>query len=101
MNIVNFQPDKYAERVCTHKWAFATARTIALGAHLTQNAPPYFVRRDAMTLSKYNRQADHHAIMRWIVRPSQHTSATSPATIFSTVSAQCLLYGITMSGSSW
>jgi len=99
MNISQFYAGIYAERVCGHKWAFAAARTISLGAHM-QNSTPYFSRNDAITLSKYRMHAAHQALIRHIALPSQLTLSSSPAIIFSIVSAQYLLYGISISGNS-
>jgi hypothetical protein len=101
MTISNFQPDKNAERVDGHKWAFTTARTISFGAQIGENTDPYFSRSDAKTLSKYSWQPAHHARIRRIVLSSQAIPSSRPPMIFSTVSAQCRLYGITMSGNSW
>jgi len=91
MSIYVFHPDKNAERVCTHKLEFATARTISFGAPFSENTTSYFSRNDAKTLSKYRRQAAHHALIRRSVLSSQQTPPESPAIILSTVSAQCLL----------
>jgi len=91
MSISDFQPDENAERVCIHKWAFTTARTISFGAGQSENTAPYFSRSDAKTLSKYKKQAAHHALIRWIVRLSQFNPSVLPAIIFSKVSTQCRL----------
>lgn len=61
MNLSDLQPDRNAERVCTHKCALHTARMISLGAHCLENTTLYFSRSDAMTLAKYNRHIAHHA----------------------------------------
>jgi hypothetical protein len=88
MNISGYPVRVIAERVCIHKFAFAAARTISLGAGFAGNAAPYFIRSDAKTLSKYKRMADHHALMRFSPTKSQHTSSTLPFMTFSNVSAQ-------------
>jgi hypothetical protein len=100
MSIPRFQPDKNADRVCTHKWAFATARTISLGAGRLENTSPCFSASESITRSKYNRQDVHHDLIFRIVLPSQHTPLNLPRMIFSMVFVQCRLYGMTMSGSS-
>lgn len=101
MSISASHPDKNADRVCTHMWAFATARTISLGAGVRENSTPSFSRSDAITLSKYTLQAFHHALILWIVLSSQPTPVLLPLMILSIVSALYLLYGITISGNSW
>ena len=101
MSIPRSYPDKNAERVCTHKWAFATARTISFGAGRLENTIPCFSASETITLSKYNRHAVHHALILRIVLPSQHTPLTLPRMIISMVFVQCRLYGTTISGSSW
>ena len=101
MKISYAQPDKYAERVCIHKFAFTTVRTISLGAGRCGNFTSYFSLSDASTFSKYSRQAPHHALIRVAVRLSQQVSSALQPTTFSTVSTQCRLYGTSISGSSW
>lgn len=100
MRITSHHPDRHAERVETHKWAFTTARTISLGAGIAEKATTYFSRNDAITLSRYSWHAAHHALIRRIVLSSQHTSPASPVMIASMVSMQCRLYGTMISGSS-
>jgi len=91
MNLPDFHPVKNAERVCIHKWAFTTARTISLGAGGAVKIDPYFSFSDAMILLKYNWHAAHQFLIRRIVLISQYTSAVSPAMTFSYVSALRLL----------
>ena len=100
MNIPFFHPDKNTDRVDGHKWAFVTARNISLGAMFAGNTIPYFSRSDAITLSKYSRQAIHQALILRIVLSSQTMASVSPVMLASIVSAQYRLYGTTMSGSS-
>jgi hypothetical protein len=87
MSITASQPDRNAERVCIHKWAFTTALTISLGAGFTENTIPTFSRNDAITLSKYNRQNDHQHLIRQITE-SSHGTSSFPFMICSIVSAQ-------------
>lgn len=74
---------------------------ISLGAGFAENVTAYFSRSDVVTPSKYNLRAAHHALIRRIVLSSQNSPQRLPVMIFSTASVQCLLYGITTSGSSW
>jgi hypothetical protein len=53
MIIADIRPDKNAERVCTHKWALTTARTISFGVGLEENTTPYFSHSDVKMLLKY------------------------------------------------
>lgn len=91
MSIPLPHPDKNAVRVCTHKWAFVTARTYSLGVGRLEKTIPYFSWSDIITLLKYNRQADHHALILRIVLSSTHTSAVLPSMIRSMLRALCLL----------
>jgi len=101
MSISASHTDKNADRVCTHKCAFTTARTISLGAGLMENSTPSFSRSEAITLSKYSLHAFHHVLILRIVLSSQMIPTSLPSMICSIVSALYRLYGITMSGNSW
>ena len=100
MSISDFQPVKNAERVCTHKLAFTTARTIFLGALSIEISTPYFSRNDFKMLSKYSRSPAHHARIRRIVLNSKSRPFIFLLSTLSIVWVPCLLYGITKSGSS-
>ena len=73
MSLSVFHPVIYADRVCFHKWAFTTARTISFDAGCSGNTALYFSRSNASMVVKYNRLAIHHALIRRIVLLSQGT----------------------------
>jgi hypothetical protein len=101
MNLSGFYPGVKTERVCIHKFAFTTARTISFSAGSGENTASYFSRNDVRMLSKYSLLAAHHALIRRIVLFSHETVLSAPVIIISIVSEQCLLYGMMMSGNSW
>ncbi len=117
MSLAFSQSGRYSERVCTHKFEFTTMRT-SLFSH--QGRPPimFFIlwSKETEELSglhplsanmlsmhpkKYRALPLNQSLIFLIVLTSQHTDITSSSTIHSTVSVQCLLYGISISGSSW
>jgi hypothetical protein len=95
MKLSDYYMGVIAVRVCIHKFEFASARMISLGVGFDEKMTPCFSRKDSVIFSKYTIMVCHHDLMRLSVAKSQHMLEVSTSMIFSTVSAQWRLYGIT------